>query len=165
MNIIGARIDGRLVHGQVANLWIPKLHIDRVVVVDDNVSTSEIEKSGLRLATPMGVKLSALSVEEAAERLNDDRYGEQRLFIIAKGPAPLAKLVELGVALKEINVGNMSKNDQTQALTNSVNITQEDFEQFNFLTDQQVKLVSQMVPGTKEESFVEIMKKFNQEVK
>ena len=27
MTIVGARIDGRLIHGQVANLWTTKLNI------------------------------------------------------------------------------------------------------------------------------------------
>lgn len=55
MNIVGARIDGRLVHGQVANLWIPMLSVDRVIVIDDKVAVSDIEKSGIRMATPSKV--------------------------------------------------------------------------------------------------------------
>ena len=58
--IIAVRIDGRLIHGQVANLWTTKLNITRIMVVDDEVSQSAIEKSGLKLATPAGVKLSVL---------------------------------------------------------------------------------------------------------
>ena len=52
MNIVGARIDGRLVHGQVANLWTPKLQADRIIVVDEEAAKSDIQKSGLRMATP-----------------------------------------------------------------------------------------------------------------
>lgn len=63
MAIIGVRIDGRLIHGQVANLWTTKLNITRIMVVDDEVATNAIEKSGLKLATPAGVKLSVLPVE------------------------------------------------------------------------------------------------------
>lgn len=163
MNIVGTRIDGRLVHGQVANLWIPKLQVERVIVIDEKVANSDIEKSGLRLATPMGVKLSVLSPQRAAEQLVGGRYGNQRLFILAKGPQAFAELVNNGVKLDALNVGNMSKNDQTQAMTNSINITGEDYDVFQELAQQGVKLTAQMVPGTKEESFLEIMKKFNKE--
>ncbi len=52
MSIIGVRIDGRLIHGQVANLWATKLNISRIMVVDDEVAGNAIEKSGLKLATP-----------------------------------------------------------------------------------------------------------------
>ncbi len=37
MTIVGCRIDGRLIHGQVANLWAGKLNVSRIMVVDDEV--------------------------------------------------------------------------------------------------------------------------------
>lgn len=165
MNLIGVRIDGRLIHGQVANLWIPKLQIDRVIVVDDKVSKSDIEKSGLRLAAPMGVKLSVLTVEKASQQLKDNRYGNQRLLIITKTPQPLLALVENGVGIKEINVGNMSKTDTTQMITNSINVTDEDVDSFKQLHQNGIKIIAQMVPGTKEDNFMELLKKFNGGVK
>lgn len=66
MVIIGVQIEGRLIHGQVANLWTNKLSITRIMVVDDEVAQNAIEKSGLKLATPAGVKLSILPIEKAA---------------------------------------------------------------------------------------------------
>ena len=66
MTIIANRIDGRLIHGQVANLWTTTLNISRIMVVDDEVAENAIEKSGLTLATPAGVKLSVLPVAKAA---------------------------------------------------------------------------------------------------
>ena len=62
MTIVGCRIDGRLIHGQVANLWTTKLNVSRIMVIDDEVAQNDIEKSGLKLATPPGVKLSILPV-------------------------------------------------------------------------------------------------------
>ena len=58
MTIVGCRIDGRLIHGQVANLWTAKLNVSRIMVVDNDVVNNDVEKSGLKLATPPGVKLS-----------------------------------------------------------------------------------------------------------
>ena len=31
MTIVGCRIDGRLIHGQVANLWAGKLNVSRIM--------------------------------------------------------------------------------------------------------------------------------------
>ena len=62
MNIVGARIDGRLVHGQVANLWTPKLQADRIIVVDEEAAKSDIQKSGLRMATPLTTPLLYASI-------------------------------------------------------------------------------------------------------
>ena len=46
MTIVGCRIDGRLIHGQVANLWTTKLNVSRIMVIDDEVAQNDIEKSG-----------------------------------------------------------------------------------------------------------------------
>ena len=54
MAIIATRIDGRLIHGQVANLWTTKLNISRIMVIDGAVAQSDIEKQGLKLACPPG---------------------------------------------------------------------------------------------------------------
>ena len=56
MAIIATRIDSRLIHGQVANLWTTKLNISRIMVIDDAVAQNDIEKQGLKLACPPGGK-------------------------------------------------------------------------------------------------------------
>lgn len=97
MAIIGNRIDGRLIHGQVANLWATKLNIDRFVVIDDEVAQSDIDKQALKLATPAGIKLSVIPIEKAAQNINNGKYGTQRLMVIAKRPDRFVALAEHGV--------------------------------------------------------------------
>lgn len=158
MGIIAVRIDGRLIHGQVANLWTTKLDISRIMVVDDEVSENAIEKSGLKLATPAGVKLSVLPIEKAATNILAGKYDSQRLLIIAKKPDRLLKLVELGVPIKEINVGNMSQSEESKAISKSINVLENDIEAFKKLDAAGVKLVSQMVPSDKSEDFMGLLK-------
>lgn len=158
MSITAVRIDGRLIHGQVANLWTTKLGINRIMVVDDGVTTNAIEKSGLKLATPAGVKLSILSIEKAAANILAGKYDSQRLLIIAKKPDRLLKLVELGVPIKKINVGNMSQSDDSKSITRSINVIEEDIENFKKLDENGVELVSQMVPNDREEKFMDLLK-------
>ena len=158
MSITAVRIDGRLIHGQVANLWTTKLGINRIMVVDDGVTTNAIEKSGLKLATPAGVKLSILSIEKAATNLLAGKYDSQRLLIIAKKPDRLLRLVELGVPIKKINVGNMSQSDDSKSITRSINVIEEDIENFKKLDENGVELVSQMVPNDREEKFMDLLK-------
>jgi mannose/fructose/N-acetylgalactosamine-specific phosphotransferase system component IIB len=158
MSIIATRIDGRLIHGQVANLWTTKLNITRIMVVDDDVATNAIEKSGLKLATPAGVKLSVLPVEKAATNILAGKYDSQRLLIVARRPDRFLQLVELGVPITEINVGNMSQTDKTRSITKSINVMDSDVEVFNRLNEKGVKLVAQMVPSDRAEDFMSLLK-------
>lgn len=157
MSIVAARIDGRLIHGQVANLWTTKLNISRIMVIDDEVSQNAIEKSGLKLATPAGVKLSVLPVEKAAANILAGKYDSQRVLVIAKRPDRFLKLVEAGVALEEINVGNMSQSDESRSVTRSINVVDKDVEDFNQLDKKGVRLVSQMVPSDRQEDFMRLL--------
>ncbi|BDR60048.1 PTS system mannose/fructose/N-acetylgalactosamine-transporter subunit IIB [Lactobacillus xylocopicola] len=147
MNIVGARVDERLVHGQVANLWTPKLQVERIIVLDEAAAQDDIQKSGLRMATPMTTRLSVLPTEVAADHLKNNRYGKQRVFIVSKRPEKFLDLVNDGVELDTINVGNMSKGDDTTELTKQVNITAADAKVFKQIADQGVKLIAQVNPS------------------
>lgn len=159
MAIIGVRIDGRLIHGQVANLWVTKLSITRILVVDDEVAMNTVEKSGLKLATPAGVKLSVLPIEKAAENILAGKYDSQRLLIVAKKPDRLLRLIERGVPIKEVNVGNMSQTNETRSITKSINVVEKDIEDFKQLHARGVRLTAQMVPSDKSEDFMSLLNK------
>ena len=158
MTIIANRIDGRLIHGQVANLWTTTLNISRIMVVDDEVAENAIEKSGLKLATPAGVKLSVLPVAKAAENILAGKYDSQRLLIVAKKPDRFLRLVKAGVPIETLNVGNMSQTSETRSITRSINVVDEDVAVFNKLHDKGVVLTAQMVPNDPAEDFMKLLK-------
>ncbi|WP_125702617.1 PTS system mannose/fructose/N-acetylgalactosamine-transporter subunit IIB [Lacticaseibacillus daqingensis] len=159
MAIIASRIDGRLVHGQVANLWTTKLQATRIMVVDNEVSKSKIEKSGLRMAAPASVKLSVLDIDTAADHILAGKYDSQRVFVVAKKPETFLALVQKGVPIKSLNVGNMSQTDETRSITKSINVVDADVEAFNKLNDLGVTLTAQMVPADDSKDFMSLLKK------
>src|SRR5699024_5099697 len=111
-----------------------------------------------KMATPSGVKLSVLPVEKAAANILAGKYDSQRLFIVAKRPDRFLKLVEKGVKIEAINVGNMSQTSETRSVTRSINVMDNDVEEFKILNEKGVKLVSQMVPNDKAEDFMSLLK-------
>lgn len=159
MAIIGTRIDGRLIHGQVANLWTSKLQASRIMVIDDDVAQNDIEKQGLKLACPPGVKLSILPVAKAAENILAGKYDAQRVFIVARKPDRFLQLVEHGVSIPELNVGNMSQSPETRAVTRSINVVDKDIADFDSLNAKGVKLVAQMVPNDAAKDFLPLLDK------
>lgn len=157
MAILNVRIDGRLIHGQVANLWTSYLDITRIMVVDEAAAASDIDKAGLRLACPAGVNLSVLTVEKAATNINEGRYDSQRVLLVTRNPQTLLQLIERGVALTEINVGNMSQTDKTRSVKKSVNVTDEDVEVFKQLSAKGISLTAQMVPNEEKIDFMKLL--------
>ena len=67
MPILLARIDDRLIHGQVVVGWAQALKANHIVVIDDDVAGNDMQKFLFRMATPDDIKLSILKINEAAE--------------------------------------------------------------------------------------------------
>lgn len=159
MTIVATRIDGRLIHGQVANLWTTKLNISRIMVVDEDIVNSDLEKTALKLATPAGVKLSVLTIDKAATNILAGRYDSQRLLIVAKRPKTFLGLMNKGVTLTELNVGNMSQTPETRSVTRSINVVDEDIQGFDAIQAKGTHLIAQMVPGDTPADFIPLLDK------
>ncbi|MFK5261482.1 PTS sugar transporter subunit IIB, partial [Lactiplantibacillus plantarum] len=72
-------------------------------------------------------------VATAANHILNHKYDSQKVFIVAKRPETFLALVEAGVPIKELNVGNMSQTDKTRSITKSINVVDEDIETFKKL--------------------------------
>ena len=151
--IVGARIDFRLIHGQVANLWANARQVSRFMVVDDQVAEDATQKQVLRMATPATCKLSVLPVEKAAANINAGKYDAQRLFIVAKKLETYLRLLKAGVKLDEIIVGNMTTMDSVKKFGLNVNCDQGDLDAFAEIQTMGVPMVMQLTPQNTPEKF------------
>ena len=69
------------------------------------------------------------------------------MFLVAKRPDKFLDLLNLGVDLDTINVGNMSKQDDTTELTKQVNINADEAQTFREIANKGVKLIAQLNPS------------------
>lgn len=152
--LINVRIDSRLIHGQVATMWTRNLNATRIMVVDDQIVKSKVQKETLKTAVPAGVHLSILTIKGAAKRITSGQYNGQRVFLIVKKPQVLYQLVNSSVKLPDINVGNMSMSQGARQVAKSVAVTSDDVVIFKKLADQGITLYHQMVPNDKQEEFM-----------
>lgn len=110
-NIILTRIDNRLVHGQVGNIWVSSTGCNLIVVADDEAATNPIQQSLMHMtaqAAQVGIRFFTLQktidvIKKASP--------SQHIFIIAKTPKSVRILMEGGVPIKKVNVGNMHATD------------------------------------------------------
>ncbi len=161
MNIANFRVDDRLVHGVVSTNWVPSLGIQRVLVIDKESSENQMLKSALRMATPKGVFLSTLDPQTAISNLLADKYGDEKMMIVVKSPQRIIELVDAGIVVDKLvlgNLGNITKTDDTVAITKYVSINDESERQIEYLNSKGVNLVAQLVPKDNEIDFVAQMR-------
>lgn len=148
--IIHIRIDDRLIHGQVAARWSTGLGASRIMVANDQVAADEMQKGILRMVAPPGIATSIISKEKAATNILAGKYANQKVLLVLKSPTDALDLMDRGLEIKEINVGNMAKRDNTVQIKKSLSITKEEFEDFKELMNRGVRLTARMVPDESE---------------
>lgn len=157
--IVHVRIDDRLLHGQVCAFWTNTLKLTRIMVANDIVAEDEMQKSVLRMAAPAGIRTSLISVEKAAANIMAEKYKGQRVLLILKGPKDALRLLDLGLPITHINVGNMANRDHTTQYKKSISLTNEEYEMFMDLEKRGIRLTAQMVPEDAENDLMNYLKK------
>lgn len=145
--IIHIRIDDRLIHGQVAMFWTNELHATRIMVINDEVANNNMQKSLLRMAAPANVATSIITREKAVENIAADKYDGQRVLIVVKSPVDILYLVEHGLPIRSLNVGNISGRDHTTRIRQNINVTDEELSAFKQLLDKGIEITTIMTPN------------------
>ncbi|MBP8313613.1 PTS sugar transporter subunit IIB, partial [Clostridium neonatale] len=141
------RIDDRLIHGQVATMWTNELGATRIMVINDEVANNDMQKSLLRMAAPPNVSTSIITRETAVKNISSGKYKGQKVFIVVKSPLDILYLLNNGLDIKEINVGNMSAKSNTEVIKTTISVTKEEKEAFKELIERGVEVTAIMTPG------------------
>lgn len=158
MPIIHARVDERLIHGQVATVWTNSLGAQRIMVVNDVAVKDQMQIGALKMAKPAGIKLSILSKRKAVEKILANHYEDEKVFLITKDITDMAYLIDNGIPLKSFNVGNMSQKEGSKAIKKSVSVTDDDITTIKRLIDEGIEITAQMIPSESNESILNFIK-------
>ena len=137
-NILLTRIDNRLIHGQVATQWSGVLGANLLLVANDAVAGDEFRQG---LIDIIGKASPA-----------------QKIFIICETPQDVLKLVEGGVPIKKVNIGNMHMAEGKRQVATSVAVNDDDVACFKKLQELGVELEIQRVPDIAPESLDKLWK-------
>ncbi len=157
MAVCLARIDDRLVHGQVVEGWIPHLRAQRVVVVSDGAAADETQKALMRMALPEDVELEVMTVEEAARHPSLRENGGPRTLVLAPGPLEILGLLERGVSFARVNVGGLHYSAGKVQLGKAIFLSEEDREALKSISRRGVFLEGRAVPAEKETDLLALL--------
>ena len=116
-----ARIDERLVHGQVLVGWVPHLGARRVVVADDEAAASPLARAAMTLALPPGVEAEVEPIG-SVDWAGLARSAEP-VLVVLRGIAAAERALAAGLTPERspvLNVGNLHYAGGRRAITPSV---------------------------------------------
>lgn len=149
MSIELIRVDDRLIHGQVLMGWTRAIDITHALVADDQAAADPMQGPLMRMAAPSGLTVTILSVEDAAEALQDGRYDRERMIVVVRGPDTLVRLHQAGLEMEKVNAGNVRSGEGRTRLTKEVHASAEELEHWRYLDEAGVHLEAQWLPDQK----------------
>lgn len=150
-DIVLTRIDNRLLHGQVGISWTAKLHPNLIIIADDIVACDEMQKQIMSMtAEASGIGIRFFSIQQCADIIWK-ASPSQHIFLVVRDPSSARSLMEQGVPIKKLNVGNMHyKEGKIKTSCEQVYVDEKDMDDFRFMKEHGVNISIQITPDQKE---------------
>jgi mannose/fructose/N-acetylgalactosamine-specific phosphotransferase system component IIB len=148
MPVVLARIDDRLIHGQVTVGWSERLRPDQILLANNAIAADPWQVRVYASTVPPEIDVSILPVSKAAASLAE--LAAERVLLLTGSPGEMAELVRLGIPVNEINVGGLHFGPGKREMLPFVYVDGQDVKAFQRLREMGMALSAQQVPGGKE---------------
>ncbi len=101
------RIDDRLIHGQVVVGWGQPLDLQFIVLVDEEVASSDWEQELYRMGVPPEMDVYFESIDSAASRLATYQADARPGLVLTGDIETMARLVEGTGTIRAVNLGGI----------------------------------------------------------
>lgn len=159
MFIALARIDDRLIHGQVVTSWTKETKVNLIIVVSDEVAKDHVRSTLLKQVVPPGVTAHVVDVEKCIRVYNNPRYAGERVMLLFTNPTDVLHVVNGGVKIKSVNIGGMAYRDGKTQVNNAISIDNEDIDAFNQLSKLGIELEARKVSSDSKLDMLALIKK------
>ena len=144
-----ARVDDRLVHGQVMQVWTKGHGTNAAYVIDDATAADEFMKEIYESTQSTGgLAIKVFSSDSIVDEWNKNQFGNDNVALIFKSIAYAKKAVDGGVPIKEMNVGGIAIKPGTTKVIESVGLSKDDAELCKALDAAGVKVYFQKIPSS-----------------
>lgn len=163
-----ARVDERLIHGQVMMTLSKRDGVNSIFVVDDVVAKDKFMKSLYKSAgSRTGQKTIVMTLEKAKYYWDEFEFKEYSCILIAKTVDTMYQLVKQGVPFHELNIGGIAQKDEKNDVfvTKSVYLNKEDALKLKELNEDYgvENIYFQATPSGTKTSLKEVLAKFDLE--
>ncbi len=151
MDVVLARVDSRLVHGQVVTSWVQAVHPNRIIVVSDQVAHDKLRKKLLEQAAPPGIYVNVVPVQKIIDVYEDVRFNSTRALLLFETIQDALRTIQGGVALDTLNIGSMAHKEGKVAVNKVLSLDMDDVDAFYELEKMNVTFDVRKVPNDAQE--------------
>lgn len=159
-----ARIDTRLLHGQVATTWTKLTKPNRIIAVSDAVAGDDLRKQMIEQAAPPGTRANVVPIDKMIKVDKDPRFGGTKAMLLFETPQDALRAIEGGVQIKKLNLGSMAHSLGKAVVTKAVAMGEDDVKTIEKLVSLGVEFDVRKVPGDSPEKIENMLKKAKTEL-
>ena len=142
-NVKIARVDFRLIHGQVITKWIKYYPVDKIIIIDDVLAADEFMKEIYGMAVPKGIEFDVLKIDEATEKLQKT---DKSVVLLFKNIKTCIDAVNAGVAFEFLVIGGVPGNEKRTFISDGINLLKEEFLQLESIQTQVPEIIFKGIP-------------------
>lgn len=160
--VVLARVDARLIHGQVLTTLAGSSGATAIFVSDNQSANDPFTKNILMAAgAKTQLKTRVLKEDGAIRYWNDRQYDDYKVILLTKTISVMYDIIKGGVPIKKLNLGGIPKKPGLTPIIGEVSISQEELNMLNELADDYgVEVYFQAIPSSKMVTLEEANKKF-----
>ena len=141
-----ARVDNRLIHGQISVRWCSKLEINTIIVVNDAVAQNKVQQGLLDMAVPDEYHTRYYTLQQAIDRL-PNLSSDKKMLLIFDNIQDLRSLVAAGVKIPYINIGNLDMSPGKRHIAASTSLSQEEMDWLDSQAQAGTKVEVRRIPS------------------
>lgn len=145
-NIKLARVDFRLMHGQVVTNWIKQVSADAILIVDDKLASDKFLAQVFLMAAPPGIKISIKSIKKAVQGAKEDRYDGLKLLVLFRSIENAKKAYDSGFPLNELQIGGLGNGSNKVMISNEIFLSEEEADMLEEMNNKGLKINLQVTP-------------------
>lgn len=149
-SILVARVDDRLIHGQVMTAWVKSYPINKILIIDDELARNQLMLGIYKAAAPKGITVEVSAKEGSEALLSQPAAANENYMILAKTPEVFEHLNQHGIAFSVLVVGGMGAKPGRKTLYRNLSASEEEKACMKRLEEKGVRVVYQMVPVDRE---------------
>lgn len=159
-----ARVDERLIHGQVMTNLSKRSGVNSIFVVDDVVANDSFMKNLYKSAgSRTGQKTHILTVEKCKHHWDTNKFKEYHCILIAKSVSVMYELAKHGIPIPELNIGGIAQKGGGTLVNKAVYLTKQELLMLQEMKeDYGIKdIYFQTVPSSSRTDYKDVLKKFD----
>ena len=147
MSVVLARVDNRLIHGQVLEAWIPHVQADYIIVVNNAIASDPFRKHLMLGCVPDYLQVKICSLDELPALSQCHLERRHNLLLLFANPQDALSAYKNGLEFSRLNLGNMHLEQGKRCISRTLAVDDYDMQILDKFAAMGVEVTAQCVPS------------------